>query len=307
MSTNPDLTFNYHGTDGTAITAYRWNSVGTPRAIVQIAHGMGEHALRYGEFARALNAKGIVIYGQDHRNHGATAKSTAELGQMGPGGWSMLVNDIHLLTEHTRFENPHIPLILLGHSMGSFAVQQYLPDHSGKIDGVILTGTIALDLLEPAFDLDQPIQLSALNAAFHPARTDFDWLSRDESIVDAYIKDPLCGFGLDVESSKEMFLGARRMVDPEILRQIRSDLPIYICVGDLDPVTQKLMFVEALVQRFRTAGLTNVTVKTYPGARHEVLNETNRDDIVKDILTWLECVISCTTPSPSAISEACKL
>ena len=297
MAINPDATFDYRGTDGTTIVAYRWNAAKSSRAVVQLTHGMGEHALRYGEFARALNAERIVVYSQDQRNHGATAKSAADLGQMGPDGWSNLVNDIHLLVERTRFENPHIPLILLGHSMGSFAVQQYLVDHSSEIDAVILTGTIALDLLEPAFDLDKPIQLTALNAAFHPARTDFDWLSRDELVVDAYIKDPLCGFGLDVESSKEMFANARRIIDPQILRQIRSDLPICICVGDQDPIHQQLVFVHTLVERFRTAGLTNVTVKIYPGARHEVLNETNRTDVVKDILAWLEHVISCTSTS----------
>jgi alpha-beta hydrolase superfamily lysophospholipase len=291
-STSPDARFDYRGTDGSTIVAYRWDTAKTPRAAVQLTHGMGEHMLRYGEFARALNAEGIVVYGQDQRNHGATAKSTADLGHMGSGGWSMLVNDIHLLVERTRSENPHIPLVLLGHSMGSFAVQQYLIEHSVEVDAVILTGTSVLDLLEPAFDLDKPIQLSSFNVAFHPARTDFDWLSRDESVVDAYIKDPLCGFGLDAESCKEMFLGARCMTDPEILRKIRSDLPIYISVGELDPITQKLVFVETLAERLRTVGLTNVTVKTYPGARHEVLNETNRCDVVKDILVWLEHVIS---------------
>jgi alpha-beta hydrolase superfamily lysophospholipase len=296
-STSPDATFNYRGTDGAAITAYRWDPVGPPHAALQLSHGMGEHALRYGEFAKTLNGERIVVYGQDHRNHGASAKSAADLGQLGSGGWSMLVNDIHLLVELARSENPHIPLVLLGHSMGSFAAQQYLLDHSAEVEAVILTGTLALDLLEPGFDLDQPIELSALNVAFHPARTDFDWLSRDESVVDANVKDPLCGFGLDVKSGKEMFAGARRMVDPEVLRQIRSDLPIYISVGDLDPINRQLTLVEALVERFRTGGLTNVTVKSYPGARHEVLNETNRDDVVKDILIWLERAISRSTSS----------
>jgi pimeloyl-ACP methyl ester carboxylesterase len=164
-STSPDARFDYRGTDGSTIVAYRWDTAKTPRAAVQLTHGMGEHMLRYGEFARALNAEGIVVYGQDQRNHGATAKSTADLGHMGSGGWSMLVNDIHLLVERTRSENPHIPLVLLGHSMGSFAVQQYLIEHSVEVDAVILTGTSVLDLLEPAFDLDKPIQLSSFNVA----------------------------------------------------------------------------------------------------------------------------------------------
>lgn len=298
--TNPDATFSYCGTDGTTIQTYRWDPIGSPRAVVQLSHGMGEHALRYNEFARALNTKGIVVYGHDHRNHGATAKSATDLGQLGPGGWSMLVNDIHLLIQLISSENPHIPLIILGHSMGSFAVQQYLLDHSAEVDAVLLTGTTAVDLLEPAFDLDQPLKLSALNVAFQPARTDFDWLTRDEFLVDGYIQDPLCGFGIDVASAKEMFLGGRRLADPGALQQIRSDLPVYISVGDQDPVNGQLKLVEMLVERFRTAGLTNLTVKTYPGARHEILNETNRKDVVKDILIWLENVISHLTTNKNS-------
>ncbi|CAF3490641.1 unnamed protein product [Rotaria socialis] len=176
--------------------------------------------------------------------------------------------------------------------MESFAIQQYLLQYSVEIDVVVLTGTAALDLLEPAFNLDQPIELSALNTAFDPARTDFDWLSWDESVVDAYIRDPLCSVALDMESCKEMFLGARRIIDPEALRQIHNELPIFISVGDLDPLNQKLTLVEALVGRFRLAGLKNVTVKVYHGARHEVLNEINRDVVVNDIWSWLEHAIS---------------
>ena len=291
-SNNPDATFSYRSSDETIITAYRWDPVKPPRAALQLTHGMGEHTLRYNEFARALTTEGIVVYGQDHRGHGATAKSATNLGQLGRGGWSMLVNDVHLLAQLIRSENSHIPRILLGHSMGSFAVQQYLLDHSTEVHAVILTGTAALDLLESNHNPDQPAKLSALNATFQPARTDFDWLSRDETVVDAYIKDPLCGFGLDAESNKEMFFGARRAADVEALRHIRKDLPIYISIGDRDPLHGQLKLVETLIERLRTAGLMNVTVKIYPEARHEVLNETNRSDVVKDIMVWLENVIS---------------
>lgn len=291
-STNPDVTFNYNGADGTTIVAYRWNAVGTARAVVQLAHGMGEHALRYNAFARILNNKGYVVYAQDHRGHGATAKSSSkELGQLGSSGWTMLVKDIHLLVKLVRAENHSIPLVLLGHSMGSFAVQQYILDHSAEVDAVVLTGTTALDLLRPAADLDQPPKLSAYNAAFQPARTDFDWLSRDESVVDAYIQDSLCGFGIDAESAKEMYVGAQRLTDPKVLQQIRSNLPVLISVGDHDPINNQLKSVEVLVERFRTAGLSDLTVKDYHQARHEVLNETNRNEVINDMLTWIECTV----------------
>lgn len=290
--TQPDVTFDYRGANGLTIVAYRWDTTASPRAVVQITHGMGEHALRYGEFARALNAAGIVVYAQDQRNHGATAKSKADLGQLGPNGWSMLLEDIHLLVQLIRSQNPNMPLVLLGHSMGSFAVQQYLLDHSMEVDAVILSGTIALDLSKPAVDQDQPVDLSLLNAPFRPARTDFDWLTRDEKIVDAYVNDPLCGFGIDADSSKEMFAGAQRLANPEAMNSIRKDLPVYIVVGDRDPLNRQLALVTELIQRFETAGLTDVTFKAYPEARHEVLNETNRNDVVKDILTWLERVLA---------------
>jgi alpha-beta hydrolase superfamily lysophospholipase len=191
-----------------------------------------------------------------------------------------------------RDEQPSLPLALLGHSMGSFAVQQYLLDHSNRVDAVVLTGTTALDQLEPALDLDKPIDLAAFNAAFAPARTEFDWLSRDEAIVDAYIADPLCGFGIDADSGRDMFASARRMADPGQVAAMRHDLPLYIAAGESDPVNANLALLNVLVDRYRAAGLTDVTVRTYPGARHEILNETNRDEVVASILDWLDQVLS---------------
>ena len=152
---------------------------------------MGEHVQRYDALARALTGRGLVVYGQDHRGHGATARHADELGQLGPDGWSQLVGDIDLLVSRIRDEQPGLPLVLLAHSMGSFAVQQYLLDHSDRVDAVVLTGTTALDQLEPALDLDKPIDLAVSNAAFAPARTEFDWLSRDEAIVDATSPTPV--------------------------------------------------------------------------------------------------------------------
>jgi alpha-beta hydrolase superfamily lysophospholipase len=186
-STKPNAIFEYPGSDGAIVVAYRWDSVVPPRAAMQVNHGMGEHAQRYGEFARALNAVRIVVYAQDQRSHGATAKSTADLGQLGRQGWRMLLDDIHILTKLIGTQNRNMPLVLFGHSMGSFAVQQSLVGHSTDVNAVILSGTIALDLFAAAIDLEKPVDLTASNALFHPARTNFDWLSRDESIVDAYI------------------------------------------------------------------------------------------------------------------------
>jgi len=287
----PSSTFGYTSADGMQIAAYRWDPDGPPRAAVQLTHGMGEHARRYEHVARALNDAGFVVYAQDHRGHGASAAPDA-LGDLGKGGWAGLVGDIGLLSTHIRAEHPGLPLILLGHSMGSFAVQQYLFDHSADADAVVLTGTAAIDLLEGALDLDQPIDLSAFNAPFAPARTDYDWLSRDEAMVDAYVADPRCGFGIDTASGKAMFVGARRGADPAQVAAIRSDLPLYIAVGEADPVNGGLALLTPLADRYRAAGMTDVTVRTYPEARHEILNETNRDQIIAELITWIDHVLS---------------
>jgi alpha-beta hydrolase superfamily lysophospholipase len=285
----PSSTFSYTSADGTKIVAYRWDPAGTPRAAVQLSHGMGEHARRYEHVARALNDAGFVVYAQDHRGHGASADPGA-LGDLGQDSWAGLVDDIGLLSAHIRAEYPGLPLILLGHSMGSFAVQQYLFDYSADADGVVLTGTAAIDLLEGAIDLDQPIDLAAFNAPFAPARTDYDWLSRDEAMVDAYVADPRCGFGIDTAAGRAMFTGARRGADPAQVAAIRAGLPLYIAVGEADPVNGGLALLTPLAERYQAAGLTDVTVRTYPGARHEILNETNRDEIIAELVGWIDRV-----------------
>ncbi|TDP91903.1 alpha/beta fold hydrolase [Labedaea rhizosphaerae] len=278
-------TFTFPGSDGTPITAYRWDPQAAPKAILQITHGVGEHALRYTEPAERFAAEGFVVYAQDHRGHGATAGSPEQFGQIGTDGWYALVADIGALSAVARRENPGLRLTLLSHSLGSFATQQYLIDHSGDVDGVILTGTAAIDLLAPALDLDNPVGLDLFNAAFQPARTDFDWLSRDESMVDAYLADPRTGFNLDQDGLKAMFDGAAKAATAT--DQVRSDLPLYIAVGAMDPVNGGLALLTALEQRYRDAGLTNLTVVTYPEARHEILNETNRDEVLDAMVDWV--------------------
>jgi alpha-beta hydrolase superfamily lysophospholipase len=287
----PRSELSYESADGTKIVAYRWEPDNDkPRAAAQLTHGMGEHAQRYDHVARALNDAGYVVYAQDHRGHGASG-DPGSYGDLGPGGWSALVEDIGLLSAKIRADHPGLPLILVGHSMGSFAVQQYLLDHSADVDAVVLTGTAAIDLLEPALDLDQPLDLAMFNAAFQPARTDYDWLSRDEAIVDAYIADPGCGFGIDTESAKGMFGGARRLADPAQLAVMRADLPVYIAAGEADPVNGGLALLTPLTDRYKAAGLTDVTVRIYPGARHEILNETNRAEVIAALTSWLDRVV----------------
>lgn len=283
--------FRFDGRDGVAVAGYRWEPDGAPRGVVQLTHGVGDHLRRYDHLAQTLTTTGFLVHGHDSRGHGATIAPGAEPGVIGADGWRRTIEDLDVLTGRAHEEFPGLPLALFGHSMGSFATQQFLLDHSDRIDAVALSGTGAVDLLEPALDLDAGLELSAFNAPFEPGRTGYEWLSRDETQVDLYVADPLCGFGYDVEGLKAVFEGARAAADPARAAGIRADLPIYIIVGDADPVNGQLALVHALVDRYRTAGVTDIELHTYPDARHEVLNETNRDEVEADLLTWLDRVV----------------
>ncbi|PRY38609.1 alpha/beta fold hydrolase [Umezawaea tangerina] len=283
----PTETFHFTGRDGQDLVGYRWDPAGAPVAAVQVLHGMGEHVLRYAGLAEALTAAGVVVYGHDQRGHGASAPSPEQHGVLGPDGWSALVEEVGVLNARIHAEHPDPPVGLVAHSMGSFAAQQYLLTGSGSVDAVALTGTAAIDLLEPALDLDAPLDLAMFNGAFQPARTEYDWLSRDEAQVDAYVADPACGFGLDGESVRAMFVGLRSTADPARLADVRPDLPVYLAVGDQDPVNGDLALLHALADRLRQAGTKDLTTKVYAGARHEILNETNREEVTGDLVAWL--------------------
>lgn len=282
--------FRFEGRDGAPVAGYRWEPAGPPRGVVQLTHGIGEHLRRYDHLARTLAAAGFLVHGHDSRGHGATLAPGARPGDIGAVGWRQSLDDLDVLVTRARDELPDAPLVLFGHSLGSFAAQQYLLDHSDRVDAVALSGTAALDLMEPALDLDAELDLSAFNAPFAPGRTGYEWLSRDEAQVDAYVADPLCGFGYDVEAMRAVFAGARDAADPARLARLRPDLPVYVLVGEADPVNGQLALVHALLERYRAAGLTDVELRTYPGARHELLNETNRDEVEADLLAWLDRV-----------------
>lgn len=283
--------FTVESSRGTTISGIRWEPADEPVAAVLLIHGMGEHIRRYAETAEALADDGYVVFGYDHRGHGRSKLADRDLGDLGPDGWRQLVADIGRVVTMVHTEQPDLPLVLIAHSMGSFATQQYLLDDSIQVDAVVLSGTAALDGLEPALDLEAELDLTSFNAPFAPARTDFDWLSRDDAIVDAYIADPLCGFGIDVDSVKAMFAGARRVAERSVVAAIRPDLPILIAVGDKDPVNGGGALVDLLVAHYRNGGLEDVGVRVFAGARHEILNETNRAQVRGEILDWLAEVV----------------
>ncbi len=274
--------------DATPLTVYAWPPPDEPRGVVQIAHGVAEHARRYDRLARALTAAGYAVSSHDHRGHGASVSAEVALGGFGAAGWSGLVADLVALGEQLRTDRPGLPLFLLGHSMGSFALQQAILDHSDLYAGVVLSGSTALDLLAAgmAASGESSGDLSAFNAGFEH-RTGYEWLSRDEAEVDKYVADPLSGYTLDAATIPALFGAGARLADPEALAGIRSDLPILLVSGDADPLAGGGQLVEVLGQRYRAAGVIDVSVHLFPGARHEIFNETNRNEVTDHVIDWL--------------------
>lgn len=284
--------FVLNGADGAELAAYRSEPAGSAKAIVQIAHGMAEHFARYGRLARALNAAGYAVYGGDHRGHGKSAEVHG-LGNFGPGGFQSVVDDMAALTRRAKADHPGAPLILLGHSMGSFASQLYLLDHSRELAALVLSGTAALDLLlgHMLASTTSP-GLNVMNAGFEPARTGFDWLSRDDAEVDAYVADPLCGFDLEAASLQSLFGSGDLGRNDARLTHVHKALPIYVISGEFDPVVGPgQSFARALVASYEAAGLNNITHRVYAGGRHEMFNETNRDEVTADLIAWLDAAV----------------
>lgn len=281
-----ELAFDFDGLGGARIAGYRWTGAGPARMVVQLAHGMAEHARRYRPVVQRLVQAGAVVYANDHRGHGRTAGSFEALGDFGPGGYDAMPEDMAILTRRARAERPGLPVILIGHSMGSFAAQAYVLDHSDLIDGLVLSGSTALDELVKA-----RASFETLNAPFEPARTPFDWLSRDEAQVDAYIADPYCGFPARAEQVRSPDM-ARRLADPEQLRRIDPDLPINLLAGDEDPLNGRLVHLRTLADRYRAAGVKDVSRDFYVGGRHEMFNETNRDEVIANLLAWIDRIVA---------------
>ena len=272
-------------TDGTALAIRTWGEeLSAPRGVVQIAHGIAEHGQRYDRLARALVAAGYVVRAVDHRGHGGSVASADQLGHF---DFEALVSDVAAMGASLRDEFSGSPVFLVAHSMGSFAAQTVILDRSDLYDGVVLSGSTALDVLAGALaSAEGPAGLEAFNAGFEH-RTGYEWLSRDEAEVDAYVADPLSGFDLPDTAVPQLFAGAERLADPATIGGIRSDLPILVVSGDADPLAGGGALVELLGERYREAGLKDVTVTLYPGARHEIFNETNRDAITADVIDWL--------------------
>ena len=298
-------TFTFTDPDGFKIFTYKWApEAGKPKAAVQVAHGAAEHALRYERLAKFLNQAGYVVYADDHRGHGKTAGDLSKAGIAGQDGWNGMVEDEKQLSDLIKKENPGLPLFFFGHSMGSFIAQRYIQLWGEGLKGVVLSGTTGalgdlntiVPLLEQAVQAQgrgAPSELfiqmfAGFSAPFPPVRTGFEWLSRDEAEVQKYVDDPWCGFPFSNGLVLDMFKGAADIWSDESEARIPKDLPVLMVSGALDPVGANTQAVNLLAQRYQAQGIRDLTVKFYEGARHELLNETNRDEVQAYILDWLE-------------------
>jgi alpha-beta hydrolase superfamily lysophospholipase len=260
---------------------YVWKS-GTPKGVVQIVHGLGEYATRYEPLAQALVKAGFAVYAGDYRGHGATGVQQhggdlTKLGRLGPGGVRAVIRGIRQLRDIAHAEHAGVPMVLIGHSMGSMLGQRMINEHPDAYDAVVFTGT-AYRTLRHANSGD----LSKRHR--EPGGTGHEWLSRDPAVAAAFHEDPLT---FDAKTAQLFGIvdGLRLLGKP---RRLGRDIPILIMIGSEDPVGGPRS-VELLAKAYRKrAGLSDVTVKIYPGARHEVFNETNSDEVVADLVTWLD-------------------
>lgn len=293
--------------DNLDIHVYKWEPENkNPIGIVQISHGMSETAIRYEYFAKNLTENGYIVYINDHRGHGLTAKTIDNVGYLADSdGFTYLVEDINTLTNIIKEENEDLPIFLFGHSMGSFASQRYIMEYGNNIDGLILSGSngkhgFILNIAEKIINyeikkkgrLHRSKALDSLifggnNKKFKSPRTEFDWLSRDEKEVDKYIEDPFCGVLFTCGFFYDFIKGLQEIEDKENLKKVPLDLPIYIMSGDKDPIGKNGKGVLRLKNRYIKLGVKDVLCKLYEGGRHEMLNETNKDEVIRDILNWI--------------------
>lgn len=273
MTSEPE-TLTVVDPDGVTIVVYRWAATAPLRGVVHVAHGMGEHARRYDRVARALAGAGFVVYADDHRASGRTGAEGSGLGDLGPRGMDGALDALHAVTVFAAAREPGQPVVLLGHSWGSMLAQRQADRWGDELAGLVLSGST---LMVPPY-----VELGAdPNARFAPARTPYDWLSRDPAEVAAYVDDPWCGFEVAFDVAQLGSLaGAPRDTVPHAL-------PILVLNGSEDVVGGFSGGGAALAGAYEALGCTDVTYLGYDGGRHELFNETNRDEVLADLRDWL--------------------
>ncbi len=277
-----------------------------PKAIVQINHGMAEHAGRYERFAETLYNAGFGVYAHDHRGHGKTTASDASLGLFAnKDGWSKVLQDVGDINEHLRAAYPNTPIICFGHSMGSIIAYNFALRNAEKIQGLALWNAgVDAGLLAKLYGtilrterffkgsdvpsgIAKKLTFDTWNKTFAPNRTDYDWLSRDEAEVDKYVNDPMCGFEVTIGLWLDVLDGINFAALDANMRDLNKNFPIHLLAGDKDPCTENGKSVANIDYRMRKFGMTNVTFELLKDTRHESLNELNRDETTLQFIAWL--------------------
>lgn len=291
--------------DGSEIYLRKWLPEGDPRGIIQIAHGMTEHAGVYTDFIAALLEAGYGVYAHDHKGHGKTVKREEDYGHFKPNvGWNEAVSDVIFVSETIRKEQT-CPLFLLGHSMGSFLSRRAVQLKGELYDGFLISGTggnpgllgsighkVATIEMKLRGEKTKSPMLNFLsfgnfNSHFKPNRTKFDWLSSDNNQVDKYIADPLCGFICTTSFYRELFSGVLEVNKLEEFKKTPKNLPIHIFSGDRDPVGDMGKGVKEVYENYKKCEVKDVTLRLYENGRHEMFHEVNRDEVFKDLISWL--------------------
>jgi alpha-beta hydrolase superfamily lysophospholipase len=296
---------SFRAADGSEIHYRYWAAAASPRTVVQIVHGAAEHSGRYDRFAKALIGQGYSVYATDHRGHGRTRVRSGALGDAGPNAWNGFVEDELQLSGIIHDTHPNAKLVLFAHSLGALIAQDYITRRPELIHALILCGTAygppppkealaALDAVAKAAPLGASevwgSRFKDFNKPFS-GETGFEWLSRDTAEVEKYVRDPQAGFAFSNELARDIFQGLAALRDPGREARIPKSLPVLVIQGSLDPVGGNLQGTQALLDRYKALGLTRVSHKFYDGARHELLNETNRDEVTRDLLDWLKTIV----------------
>lgn len=292
--------------DQVDIFVRQWVAVENPVAVLQLAHGMAEHSMRYASFAQACNDQGMIVIANDHRGHGRTGEKAGLMGYFSEtDGFDRVVDDLYWINGWIKEQFPQLPVFLMGHSMGSFLTRRYLQKYGDSIQGAIIMGSggdpgvaanfgklvarwhMRKDPTKPSTILDK-LSFGSFNKGIKDPETKFDWLSRDPLAVAKYMEDPYCGMVCSSGFFYDLFTGLGLIHDPKLIERIPKDIPLLVLSGAEDPVGKNGKGVREFVSQYEQAGLTDIKTILYPGARHELLNEENRTEVIADICLWLQ-------------------